>query len=70
MHPLTADGTGDHLHRPVGIVAPRTDIDLGEARIPGRKKRRMPTEQAGRFRRTRKLFTAQIAENRHVIRRW
>lgn len=45
MHPLAADGSGHHLHRAGGIVAPAADVDLGEPRIAGRKQCGMPAEQ-------------------------
>ena len=37
MHPLKADGTGNDLHRAMGIVPPCADLDGEETGTPGRK---------------------------------
>ena len=46
MHPLATDGSGHHLHRTTGIVAPAADLDLGKTGVAGRKQRGMPAEQS------------------------
>ena len=45
MHTLAADGSGHHLHRPAGIVAPAADLDPGKAGVAGGKQCGMPPEQ-------------------------
>ncbi len=37
---------GNHLHGPIGIIAPLADGDFTHARVAGREQRRVPAEQA------------------------
>ena len=46
MHLLPPQRSRHDLHRSAGIIAPAGDVDLGQARVTGRKQRRMPGEQA------------------------
>ena len=45
MNPLKADGTGDDLHRAMGIVPPAADLDGKKAGTAGGKQSRLPGEE-------------------------
>jgi len=45
MHALSPDRARDDLHRASGIIAPATDLDARQTRVPSGKKPRMPAKQ-------------------------